>query len=95
MFLETMSIDHFRNYDHAELEFGQDVTLFLGQNAQGKTNVLEAIYTLAMAKSHRTTTDKDLIQWQAEYAKIEGRVRKRGQSVPMSLIVTNKGKKQK
>ncbi|ODJ58572.1 DNA replication/repair protein RecF [Brochothrix thermosphacta] len=95
MFLETMSIDHFRNYDHAELEFGQDVTLFLGQNAQGKTNVLEAIYTLAMAKSHRTTTDKDLIQWQAEYAKIEGRVRKRGQSVPMSLIVTNKGKKAK
>ncbi|WP_413521899.1 DNA replication/repair protein RecF [Brochothrix thermosphacta] len=95
MFLETMSIDHFRNYDHTELEFGQDVTLFLGQNAQGKTNVLEAIYTLAMAKSHRTTTDKDLIQWQAEYAKIEGRVRKRGQSVPMSLIVTNKGKKAK
>lgn len=95
MFLETMSINHFRNYDHAELEFGQDVTLFLGQNAQGKTNVLEAIYTLAMAKSHRTTTDKDLIQWQAEYAKIEGRVRKRGQSVPMSLIVTNKGKKAK
>lgn len=95
MFLETMSIDHFRNYDHAELEFGQDVTLFLGQNAQGKTNVLEAIYTLAMAKSHRTTTDKDLIQWQAEYAKIEGRVRKRGQSVPMSLSVTNKGKKAK
>lgn len=95
MFLEKMSIDHFRNYDHAELAFSQGVTLFLGQNAQGKTNVLEAIYTLAMAKSHRTSTDKDLIQWQHDYAKIEGRIHKRGQSLPMSLIVTSKGKKAK
>ena len=57
----------------------------LGENAQGKTNVMESIYVLAMAKSHRTSNDKELIRWDQEYAKIEGRVQKNNSSLPLEL----------
>ena len=48
-----------------------------------------------MAKSHRTSNDKELIRWDQEYAKIEGRVKKRNTSIPLELIISKKGKKAK
>ena len=75
--------------------FENKVNVILGENAQGKTNVMESIYVLAMAKSHRTSNDKELIRWDQEYAKIEGRVQKRSGSIPMELIISKKGKKAK
>ncbi len=56
---------------------------------------MEAIYVLAFTKSHRTSRDKELIQWDAEYGKIEGRVFKRNQSFPLEVVFSNKGKKAK
>ena len=69
--------------------------MILGENAQGKTNLLESIYVLAIAKSHRTSKDKELIKWDEEYAKIEGRVQKRLNALSLELIIANKGKKAK
>ena len=71
------------------------MNVILGENAQGKTNVMESIYVLAMAKSHRTSSDKELIRWDEEYAKIEGRVQKQYGSLPMELLISKKGKKAK
>ena len=48
-----------------------------------------------MAKSHRTSNDKDLIRWDEEYAKIKGRIQKRNTSLPLELVISNKGKKAK
>lgn len=56
---------------------------------------MEAIYVLAMAKSHRTSNDKELIRWDEDYAKIEGRVIKKNGSVPIQLVISKKGKKGK
>ena len=56
---------------------------------------MESIYVLAMAKSHRTSNDKELIRWDQEYAKIEGRVQKNNGSLPLELIISKKGKKAK
>jgi DNA replication and repair protein RecF len=78
-----------------EAEFEDKVNVILGENAQGKTNVIEAIYVLAMAKSHRTSNDKDLIRWDADYAKIKGRIEKKHNSLPLELIISKKGKKAK
>lgn len=61
MKLKTLTLTHYRNYETAELNFSDEVNIFIGINAQGKTNLLEAIYCLAMAKSHRTSNDKELI----------------------------------
>lgn len=75
--------------------FENKVNVILGENAQGKTNVMESIYVLAMAKSHRTSNDKDLIRWDKEYAKIEGRVQKRNGPLSLQLVISKKGKKAK
>ncbi len=95
MFLESISVTHFRNYTKEKLNFSKSVNVFLGENAQGKTNLLEAIYVLAMARSHRTPHDKELIQWESEYAKIEGRVKKQTGDIPLEIILSSKGKKAK
>lgn len=95
MYMKELVLENFRNYESLQLTFENKVNVILGENAQGKTNVLEAIYVLAMAKSHRTSNDKDLIRWDEEYAKIEGRVEKRHTSIPLELTISKKGKKAK
>ena len=95
MYIESLKVKNYRNYDSLEINFENKVNVILGENAQGKTNIMESIYVLAMAKSHRTTNDKDLIRWDQEYAKIEGRIHKRNTTVPLELIISKKGKKAK
>ncbi|MBC1417967.1 DNA replication/repair protein RecF [Listeria fleischmannii] len=95
MHLENIVLRNFRNYEELSLDFAPTVNVFLGENAQGKTNLLEAILILALAKSHRTTNDKDFIEWNKDAAKIEGRIMKHGQSVPLELTISSKGKKAK
>jgi DNA replication and repair protein RecF len=93
MHIEQLALKNYRNYKDISIDFENKVNVFLGENAQGKTNIMESIYVLAMAKSHRTTNDKDLIRWDTEYAKIEGRIKKRHGSIPMQLVISKKGKK--
>ncbi|WP_288531143.1 AAA family ATPase, partial [uncultured Secundilactobacillus sp.] len=57
MKLTELSLHHFRNYEALDVSFGPGVNVLLGENAQGKTNLLEAIYVLALARSHRTSND--------------------------------------
>ncbi|MDQ0220933.1 DNA replication/repair protein RecF [Peribacillus cavernae] len=95
MYIENIRLKNYRNYQDLDVAFENKVNVILGENAQGKTNVMESIFVLAMAKSHRTSNDKDLIRWDAEYAKIEGRVRKRNTSIPLELVISKKGKKAK
>jgi DNA replication and repair protein RecF len=65
MYLTHLSLTHFRNYTRLELDLPARVHVIRGDNAQGKTNLLEAIYYLATTKSPLTSTDRELIQWQA------------------------------
>lgn len=95
MYIEQLQLKNYRNYEQLELSFENKVNVILGENAQGKTNVMESIYVLAMAKSHRTSNDKDLIRWDQEYAKIEGRIQKSSGPLPMQLVISKKGKKAK
>ena len=95
MYIENIRLKNYRNYEQLELSFEDKVNVIFGENAQGKTNVMESIYVLAMAKSHRTSNDKELIRWDEEYAKIEGRVQKRNTSIPLELTISKKGKKAK
>ena len=70
MFIKQLHLKNFRNYEQLEVQFENKVNVILGENAQGKTNVMESIYVLALAKSHRTTNDKYNISWDKEYSKI-------------------------
>lgn len=93
MFIKELELKDYRNYENLHVSFENKVNVFLGENAQGKTNVMESIYVLAMAKSNRTSNDKELIRWDQDYAKIRGRIKKNNGSLPLELIISKKGKK--
>ena len=61
MRIQSIYLENYRNYRRLDLKVGPSVNIFFGKNAQGKTNLIEAIYLCACARSHRTAKDKDLI----------------------------------
>jgi DNA replication and repair protein RecF len=66
MYIRQLSLTNFRNYTRLELVLPERVVLLHGANAQGKTNLLEAIYYLATSRSPQATTDRELINWIAD-----------------------------
>ncbi len=70
MHLTKLILSNFRNYEHLQLEPDAGLNLITGENAQGKTNLLEAIYLLATGRPLRTSKDDDLIRWQAQQASV-------------------------
>lgn len=95
MQLNELTLHQFRNYRDIALHVDERVNIFLGENAQGKTNLLEAIYVLALAKSHRTSRDRELIQWEKPFARVEGIFEKKTGPVVLELLLHPKGKKGK
>ncbi|MDO4535367.1 MAG: DNA replication/repair protein RecF [Clostridium perfringens] len=63
MYIKSLQTLNFRNYENLSLDLCPNVNVFIGDNAQGKTNILELIYYCGFAKSHRTNKDKELIRW--------------------------------
>ncbi|GMB00166.1 DNA replication/repair protein RecF [Pelosinus sp. IPA-1] len=70
MKVNKIVLRNYRNYVDLSLDFTQGINIFIGQNAQGKTNILESIYYGAMGRSHRTNVDAELIRWQQENGSI-------------------------
>jgi DNA replication and repair protein RecF len=93
VFLKSIQLQHYRNYEQLELRTDHQVNLFVGPNAQGKTNLLEAIFVLALTKSHRTSKDKELIGWQSQDTRIRGEVDKKYGAVTLDLAMSAQGKK--
>lgn len=62
MYIETIELKDFRNYEYLKTSFDKRINLIYGDNAQGKTNILEAIYMASTTKSHRATKDEELIR---------------------------------
>lgn len=67
MRIQSVHLDHFRNYERLDLEVKPFINVFYGENAQGKTNIIEAIYLCACARSHRTSKDKEMIAHGADH----------------------------
>ena len=92
MWLKQLSIQHFRNYQELEVEFHPGLNIFLGQNAQGKTNILESIYFLALTRSHRTRNDRDLIYFESTDFKVSGQLQRETGPLPLEISLTPKGR---
>lgn len=92
MWLENLQLRHFRNYDQLDIDFHKGLNIFLGENAQGKTNILESIYFLALTRSHRTRTDKDLMQFQKKELVIQGLLHRESGNIPLDIHLTEKGR---
>ena len=70
MFIKKLMLLNYRNYKNVNIDFSRNVNVFMGDNAQGKTNILESIYYCGLAKSHRTSKDRELINWNEDGAYI-------------------------
>ncbi|MEY8371142.1 DNA replication/repair protein RecF [Aerococcaceae bacterium 50-4] len=96
MQLNDIKLTDFRNYEDLAVSFSPGVNVFIGENAQGKTSLLEAIYMMSLARSHRTANEKDTIRWQQEFARIEGSISTRtNPDLPLALTITKSGKRAK
>ena len=78
MQITSLTLHDYRNYETLHLSFDAGVQIFLGANAQGKTNIIEAIYYAAFGRSHRTTSDAELIRVEKERAQIDMGVLRHG-----------------
>lgn len=70
MIIKNIELTNFRNYDSQKLFFDKGINVLVGKNAQGKTNMLEAIFLLTIGKSPRTAKEKEMIKWDCTYSKI-------------------------
>jgi DNA replication and repair protein RecF len=92
VFLHHLSLTHFRNYSHAKLELPSSVSLFQGDNGQGKTNLLEAIYFLATTRSLRAGSDREMVNWEAAeepipFARVEAGVRRERGDLKVEIVI--------
>jgi DNA replication and repair protein RecF len=85
--LQSLVIRNLRGYAALDMEFTSGPQLIWGPNAAGKTTLLEAVVLLGLGKSHRTTTDSELIRWGADYLRIEGVVGRAGEGASVASEV--------
>jgi DNA replication and repair protein RecF len=72
MILQKLRLAHFRNFSNLEIKFAPEINYIIGENGQGKTNLLESIYCLALSRSFRTSNDNHLVQINEENYEIHG-----------------------
>lgn len=70
MYIKKLKVQNFRNYEEQEIEFNKNINVIYGDNAQGKTNILEAIFLTSFGKSFRTTKEKEIINKDKDFAKV-------------------------
>lgn len=93
MILKSIALKHFRNYSDMYLEFDKGTNILYGDNAQGKTNILEAVYVSGTTRSHKGSKDKELIQFGQEESHIRTVVERDGLDYQIDMhIKKNKSK---
>lgn len=93
MHIKSLTLQNFRSYKNKKFEFSDKVNLLVGKNAQGKTNVLEAIFFLVLGKSFRTSKEKEVILWNKNNGKIEGDFEKKYRETNVEMFFSDSHKK--
>ena len=92
MFLSSLNLQDFRNWEREKFDFSSDISLIIGQNAAGKTNILEAIYLLATGRSFRARLEKEMIRNDCEMGFAKGLIKTNGlldAENEVEIILTN------
>ena len=90
MLVKKIKLENFRNYESLELEFSPDINYIYGNNGQGKTNIVEAVYMFAALKSHRVNHDFEMIKDGCEFARIEMDFANRERDFNASVVLSKK-----
>jgi DNA replication and repair protein RecF len=94
MQIKSLSLTNWRNFLDKKIDFNSTIVL-IGKNGRGKTNILESIYLLATTKSFRTTNNSQLINWQADFCRVEGKIETREKEKSKIELVINKNPERK
>ena len=92
MFIQKVKLKNFRNYDTLELDFTKNLNVLYGDNAQGKTNFLEAIYYGAFTRSYRADNVLDLIKLNEDFFKLEIEIKDKDDTKKIEIVTTKKEK---
>ena len=87
MVLKEIELTNFRNYKSQKLEFINGINLFVGDNAQGKTNIIESIYLSAFGKSYRTVKDMEIIKFHEDFCRINSKFVNSSDSIEQNIEI--------
>lgn len=93
MYVKEVNLYQFRNYEQLNLSLHPKLNIFYGQNAQGKTNILESLYLCATGRSHRTTHEKEAIHWHKDEAHIRLFLHKQNRVEKIDFHLDKSGRK--
>ena len=93
MIIEELKAVNFRNYENVHLRFHPGLNIFIGNNAQGKTNLLEAIYLCAIGRSFRTNRDREMINVEKQQAYVQAKLKKKYGDVKIEVKLNTGSKK--
>ena len=92
MYARKLELTDFRNYEKLDLEFHPKVNIIIGDNAQGKTNLLEAVYITSVGKSFRTSRDAEMIRFGCDFCRVLLYAEKQDQETDVDIIIRKEGK---
>ncbi len=87
MYIKTLDIANFRNYEKQSVTLSDGLNVFMGRNAQGKTNLLEAVCLCSIGRSPRTPRDKELIRWDEKRARVKVEICTRAGTESVDIIL--------
>ena len=92
MYISSIRLRNYRNYENQIIRFDKGMNIIIGNNGEGKTNLLESIYLLSTTRSHRVDENRELIRFDSEFGSVEGNVVLNNQNSKISVVVHKKGK---
>lgn len=93
MYVKHLELKNYRNYISLNLSLNRGLNIFFGENAQGKTNIVESIYYLSSMRSHRTNKDRELINWSKDKAYIGALIDKNFGENKLEFLLSSEGKR--
>ena len=93
MFIKSIALNNFRNYSEGLVDLAPGINILYGENAQGKTNILEALYMIATTKSHRENHDREIIKFDQTEGHLRAQIEKRGVAHRIDMHLKKAGNK--
>ena len=93
MYIKRLNLKDYRNYDSLDVDFDKNVNIIIGNNAQGKTNLIESLYVTSFGKSFRTNRDSELVKFGRDYARISIEAEKEYFDTTVEVLIKKDSKK--
>ena len=92
MYFKSIELENFRNYRHLNLEFDKKLNIITGNNAQGKTNLIESLFIMSLGKSFRTNKDSEMIGFDMDFSRSRSVIYDDDKETEIEIIYNNEGK---